>query len=100
LLARQRFFEEIGGKFKIDIAFLPIGAYSPKSFRRHHLSPEDALDAMEIMDARLLIPIHWGTFNLSMEPFSEPPIRLMEYAKKKKMENRIRLLKPGESAEF
>ena len=93
-------FRGIGEKFTIDIAFLPIGAYNPKSFRRHHMSPEDALDTLEMMNARLLIPIHWGTFRLSWEPMDEPPKRLVEYAKKKNMENRYRLLRPGEDIEL
>jgi hypothetical protein len=45
----------------------------------------------------VLIPIHWGTFNLSREPFDEPPKRLLEYAEKKGMQNRIKILQPGEN---
>lgn len=96
----SEYFLEIGRKFKIDVAFLPIGAYHPRSFRKHHLSPEDALDAFETVGANLLVPMHWGTFNLSWEPFDEPPKRLMAEAKKRGLETKIRLLNPGESAEF
>lgn len=94
------FFKDIGEKFKIDIAFLPIGAYYPDSFRVHHMSPEDALDTLEVMNIGLLVPIHWETFKVSWEPMDEPPKRLAYYAHKKSMENRYRLLKPGESAEL
>jgi len=96
----SQFFNEIGKRFKIDVAFLPIGAYHPPSFRLHHLSPEDAIDAFVKMNADLLIPIHWGTFNLSWEPFDEPPKRLLEYAEKMGVSQKIMLLKPGESTEF
>jgi len=93
----SEYFEQIGKKFKIDIACLPIGAYNPPSFRKHHLAPEDALDALEMTGAAVMIPIHWGTYNLSWEPFDEPPRRLMEHAGRRGMKDRIRLLKPGES---
>jgi N-acyl-phosphatidylethanolamine-hydrolysing phospholipase D len=94
----SEYFRQIAGKFKVDVAMLPIGAYDPPSFRKHHLSPEDALDAMEILDARMMVPMHWGTFNLSWEPFDEPPRRLMEEARKRGLEQRVRLLAPGETA--
>ena len=93
----SRFFEQIGRKFKIDVAFLPIGAYSPASFRRHHLSPEDALDAMVKLGAKVLVPMHWGTFSLSWEPFDEPPMRLMKYAETNGLVSAVRIMKPGES---
>lgn len=92
----SEYFEQIGKKFKIDIALLPIGAYDPPSFRKHHLAPEDALDALEILGARTMVPIHWGTYNLSWEPFDEPPRRLLEFARKRGLEDRVRLLQPGE----
>jgi L-ascorbate metabolism protein UlaG (beta-lactamase superfamily) len=93
----SEYFEQIGKKFKLDIACLPIGAYEPPSFRKHHLAPEDALDALEMTGANVMIPIHWGTYNLSWEPFDEPPKRLMDFARKRGLEDRVRLLWPGES---
>ena len=50
--------------------------------------------------ARTLVPIHWGTFNLSWEPFDEPPRRLMEQARKRGVEEAVRLLQPGETGSF
>lgn len=88
-------FADIGQRFNIDYAFLPIGAYDPPSYRKYHLSPEDALDALVMMKAQTLIPIHWGTFVLSMEPLDEPPRRLLHYAEKKGITNRIIVLQPG-----
>ena len=97
---RSEYFGQIGKKFAIEIAMLPIGAYDPPSFRKHHLSPEDALDAFEALGAKVMVPIHWGTFNLSWEPFDEPPRRLMERARDRGLEKRIRLLQPGEFADI
>jgi L-ascorbate metabolism protein UlaG (beta-lactamase superfamily) len=57
---------------RLDVALLPIG-YSPwwkPGFRRNHLSPADALTLFDRLDARVLIPYHWGTFHhLSSGPF-------------------------------
>jgi L-ascorbate metabolism protein UlaG (beta-lactamase superfamily) len=93
----SRSFEEIGERFAIDVALLPIGAYDPPAFRKNHLAPEDALDAMEMVGAKLMIPVHFGTFRLSREPFDEPPKRLMAHADARGLRERITLLRPGES---
>lgn len=91
------FFHQIGQRFTIDVAFLPIGGYSPPSYRKYHLNPEDALDALVMLKAGLLIPIHWGTFILSREPIDEPPKTLLDYAEKKGLGTRVKVLLPGES---
>lgn len=66
-------FKEIGEKFDIDEAFLPIGAYRPEVIMKHnHLNPPEALQAAEDLRAKTLIPIHYGTFILSDEPINEP----------------------------
>ena len=96
----QNDFEEIGKNFEIDLALLPIGAYSPRSFRRHHLSPEDAIRAMVLLKAKKMIPIHWGTFGLSFEPMTEPPERLARITKEYQLEEKVFILKPGERAEL
>jgi len=93
----SEYFGQIGKRFKIDVACLPIGAYDPPSFRKHHLAPEDALDALEMLGAKTMIPIHWGTYNLSWEPFDEPPRRLWDFARRRGLQDRVRLLQPGES---
>ena len=49
---------------QLDIALLPIG-HAPwwkPGFRRGHLSANDALDLFDQLNARYLIPYHWGTF--------------------------------------
>lgn len=50
---------------ELDVALLPIG-YAPwwkwRSFRKGHLTSEDALELFTRLRARHLIPYHWGTF--------------------------------------
>lgn len=66
-------FTEIGERFDIGEAFLPIGAYRPEEIMKHnHLNPPEALQAAEDLGAKTLIPIHYGTFVLSDEPINEP----------------------------
>jgi L-ascorbate metabolism protein UlaG (beta-lactamase superfamily) len=65
----------------IDLAFLPIGAYSPSWFMRPaHMDPWEAVQAANDLEAREVIPIHYGTFRLSSEPLTEPPAVLEQVA--------------------
>jgi L-ascorbate metabolism protein UlaG (beta-lactamase superfamily) len=88
---------EIGLKWDIDVALLPIGAYSPPSFRRHHMSPEDAIEAARMLRAKAVVPIHWGAFKLSLEPMSEPIPRLRRAAEEAGRSSTLKILNPGES---
>jgi len=59
-----------------DLAALPIGAYEPAAMMRAvHLDPEEAVDAARLLDARRILGIHWGTYDLTDEPVGEPPVR-------------------------
>jgi len=74
-------FTEIGRRFPdLDAAMLPIGGYRPAWFmEHHHLNPEQAGRAFIELGARRLIPMHWGSFQLTDEPLSEPPERLRSW---------------------
>ncbi len=66
-------FKEIGERFDIDEAFLPIGAYRPEAIMKYnHTNPPEAINACIELGATTLIPIHYGTFKLSDEPIDEP----------------------------
>ena len=68
-------FSEIGEKLgPFDIVFLPIGAYEPRWFMKsHHMNPDEALMAAWELKAKVMIPTHWGTFDLTDEPLDLPP---------------------------
>lgn len=57
---------EIGKQYgPFDVAAIPIGAYEPRWFmKQEHLNPEDAVRFMDAVQAKMAIPIHWGTFPL------------------------------------
>jgi L-ascorbate metabolism protein UlaG (beta-lactamase superfamily) len=64
---------------KIDYAFLGIGAFAPEWFMKsNHMSPSDAWQAFHDLGARTLVPMHYGTFDLSDEPIGEPERLLRE----------------------
>lgn len=90
------FLKEIGARFSIDVALLPIGAYRPYEwFRNIHLHPTTALQAFVDLKARHLIPVHWGTFKISDEPLKEPPRLLAQEAERLGMRDRVHILDHG-----
>lgn len=61
-----RGFREIGARFNIDYALMPIGAYEPEWFMKNsHIGPEDAVKAFTELNAKYFIPMHYGTFRLA-----------------------------------
>jgi N-acyl-phosphatidylethanolamine-hydrolysing phospholipase D len=68
-------FAEYGRRFApIDVAMLPIGAYEPRWFMRYqHMDPAEAYQAFLDLGARAMLPMHWGTFDLTDEPVDLPP---------------------------
>lgn len=71
-------FGDIGARFpNLDVAMLPIGGYEPTWFMdRNHMNPEQAGEAFGQLGASTMIPIHWGTFQMTDEPLCEPAERL------------------------
>ena len=90
-------FQEIGERLRPEIAMLPIGAYSPDSYRGVHTSPEDALQAFEDLGARTFVPMHYNTFRLGREPMNEPLPRLLAAAKRMGIAEKMCPLAEGES---
>jgi L-ascorbate metabolism protein UlaG (beta-lactamase superfamily) len=85
---------------KIDIAMIPIGAYSPDSFQGSHCTPEQAWEMFRDCGAEWLIPIHWDTFVLSHEPVEEPMQRLLQAAAADQLSDRIVIYEHGASFEL
>jgi N-acyl-phosphatidylethanolamine-hydrolysing phospholipase D len=92
-------FKEIGRRLgPFDLAAIPIGGYY--SFgRRHpnHVNPEEAVSLFEDVRGRLMVPMHWGTFDMNQEPFREPPERLLREARQRGLQDRMAPLGPGQT---
>jgi L-ascorbate metabolism protein UlaG (beta-lactamase superfamily) len=80
---------------RVALALLPIGCYKPKLFELAHLTPEQALRTFREVGADYLLPVHWGTLIISLEPPAEPPRRLMAEASRLGLADRVRLVWPG-----
>jgi L-ascorbate metabolism protein UlaG (beta-lactamase superfamily) len=82
-------FAEIGATYgPFDLTMLEIGAFDPL-WAAIHLGPDGAARAFEALggaDVRrrgLMMPIHWGLFDLALHSWRQPIERLMELADEK-----------------
>src|SRR3954469_4701076 len=73
-------FAGIGAQLgPFDLTVLPIGAYSDH-WPLIHMTPEEAVQAHGDLGGRVLMPIHWATFNLAFHRWAEPAQRLLAAA--------------------
>ena len=89
-------FHEIGRRFPIEVALIPIGAYRPVSGRGVHMNPEESLAAFRDVGAKRMVPMHYGTYALTREPLDEPLQRLMLASSSTGVRHMIDVLEPGE----
>ncbi|TPK11264.1 hypothetical protein FJ872_21615 [Mesorhizobium sp. B2-5-9] len=91
-----RLMAERHGGFRF--AILPIGAYEPRWFMApQHQNPEEAVQGMSLCNAAFAAGCHWGTFQLTDEPFDEPVRKLAEALDGRGIpQERFRALRPGE----
>ncbi|MGD8192217.1 MBL fold metallo-hydrolase [Brevibacillus ginsengisoli] len=93
-----RGFREIGERFAIDIALLPIGAYEPEWFMSsQHMTPEEAIRLFGELRAKLFIPMHYGAFRLADDTPKEALDRLTaEWDRQRLADEQLRILRLGE----
>ena len=75
-------FEAIEARFgPLDIVLMPIGAYKPAfMMAKSHVNPHEAAKAVNVLRAGHVVPMHYGTFDLSDEPASEPLRQMTDVA--------------------
>ena len=75
-------FKETGEKYgPFDLAFIECGAYG-KYWPYIHMVPEESAQAGLDVNAKVVLPIHWGKFNLAFHPWKEPVERFSAEANK------------------
>jgi L-ascorbate metabolism protein UlaG (beta-lactamase superfamily) len=93
-------FPEMSELGSVDLALLPIWGWGT-SIGEGHLNPERAARALEMIQPRLAVPIHWGTFYpiglrmLRPEPLTEPPREFARLASRLAPGVEVRVLEPG-----
>ena len=84
---------------RLDIALLPIG-YAPRwkpGFRRGHLTGDDALALFETLQARAMLPYHWGTFRHVTATAHDAINRLRTKLESHSSREHVHIIEPGES---
>ena len=91
--------KDIGNRLgPFQLAAVPIGGYSSFPSRHpNHVNPEEAVQLFADVGGELLVPMHWATFDMNVEPFAEPPRRLVHEAQRRGLEDRIKILAPGQT---
>jgi L-ascorbate metabolism protein UlaG (beta-lactamase superfamily) len=87
-------FKEIGDAYgPFNLTMLEIGAYN-ENWANIHMGPKNAIQAHLELKGQLMMPIHWGTFNLALHAWNEPVEDLINYAAEKDV--KLFIPKPGE----
>ncbi len=74
-------FSDVGARLgPFDLTLIAVGAYDVM-WPDIHVNPEEALSVHRMVSPgsgadSVLVPIHWGTFNLARHPWGEPIARL------------------------
>jgi L-ascorbate metabolism protein UlaG (beta-lactamase superfamily) len=87
---------------RLDMALLPIG-YAPwwkPGFRKGHLTSTDALTLFDRLDAKYLIPYHWGTFDHVTSKAHDAIDRLRAQLPEHPRSEGVQILEPGMTFEL
>jgi len=85
----------------LDLALIPIWGWGPSLGGGGHLDPKRAAEALRLLQPRIAVPIHWGTYRPlhrgSRAAFLEDPAEaFVREAAIAAPEVEIRVLRPGE----
>ena len=88
---------EIGEKLgPFDLTLFESGAYN-QAWPDWHLGPEQAVRAHQMVRGEVLIPVHWGLFNLAMHAWTEPAERVL--AEAERVGAQVIVPRPGQMVE-
>jgi L-ascorbate metabolism protein UlaG (beta-lactamase superfamily) len=99
-------FPEMSDLAPVDAALLPIWGWGP-TLGPGHLDPAGAAQAAALLRARVVVPIHWGTYApihvlMRSRPafLDDPPIRFREELAVAAPDAELRVLAAGETTRF
>ncbi len=79
-------FDDIGKKYgPFDLTMIEIGAYH-KNLDDIHVGPVQAIDVHLSLRGELLLPVHWGTFNIGIHAWTDPIERMIKTATNKSVD--------------
>lgn len=78
-----------------DIALMPVGCYKPDRFSYMHCTPEESYKMFSMMRSKVMIPIHYKTFKISLEDFDETHRTLVDFN-----DERVKIIDIGETYKF
>jgi L-ascorbate metabolism protein UlaG (beta-lactamase superfamily) len=74
-------FKKIGKKYgPFDFAMMECGQYNEK-WHDIHMMPEETAKATKDVNAKIMMPIHWGAFTLSLHSWTDPVERVSKKLK-------------------
>jgi L-ascorbate metabolism protein UlaG (beta-lactamase superfamily) len=78
-------FKEIGRRYgPFDLTMVETGAYDPQ-WPDVHMQPEESLQAHIDLQGKVLLPIHNGTFDLSLHAWHDPFDRITQLAEERRL---------------
>ena len=89
----------------IEVALIPVWGWGP-SLGHGHLDPEAAARAAALLQPRIAVPIHWGTFFPHLmhlwksDRLTDPPHEFAAAVARLAPEVDVRVLPPGGSTRF
>jgi L-ascorbate metabolism protein UlaG (beta-lactamase superfamily) len=82
---------------RVEVALLPIWGWGP-TLGPGHLDPKSAARAVALVEPRVVVPIHWGTFHKGL--LSSPPAEFVVYTKETAPAVRVERVPPGGSLDL
>lgn len=82
----DKHYTEIGSKYgPFDLAILECGQYGD-DWPNIHMFPSEVLLASKQLNARKLLPVHWGKFSLALHSWTAPIDSLIDLSKDKEID--------------
>jgi L-ascorbate metabolism protein UlaG (beta-lactamase superfamily) len=87
-------FRTIGAEHgPFDLTLIKIGASDP-TWAENHMTPEEAVQTHRDVQGRVMLPVHWATFNLGFHAWRDPADRAVEAARNANVQ--LVVPRPGE----